>query len=63
MIKGTIVSNGKVRLILTAETDLDKEALKALDGATARLISDNLKVYDQTVAEGLVLEIDPSKVK
>lgn len=63
MIKGIIVSNGKLRLILIGETDLDKATLKSLDGASVKLVSDNLKIFDQTVAEGLVLEIDPNKVK
>lgn len=63
MIKGIIVSNGKLRLILTGETDLDKATLKALDGATVKLVSDNVKVFDQSVAEGLLIEVDPNKAK
>jgi len=59
MIKGTIVKNGKLRLILTGEDALDKEALKLLDGATVITIKDNLKVFDYTVAEGLILEVSP----
>lgn len=58
MIKGTAVKNGKLRLVLTGEDDIDKAALKALDGATAKTIKDNLRIFDYTVAEGLVLEID-----
>lgn len=63
MIKGITVSNGKTRVILTAETDLDKEVLKLLDGATCKLVTENLRVFEQNVAEGIVIEVDPNKQK
>lgn len=56
MIKGITVSNGKTRLILIPENDLDKEVLKLLDGGVCKIIQENLKVYDQTVSTGLVIE-------
>lgn len=63
MIKGIVISNGKLRIILTGETDLDKAALKALDGATCKFVTENLKVFEQNVAEGIVIEVDPNKAK
>lgn len=56
MIKGITVSNGKTRLILVPENDVDKEVLKILDGATCKLITDNVKVFDQNVTAGLLIE-------
>lgn len=63
MITGTIVSNGKLRLILVGDDPIDKEALKALDGASVTLVKDNLKVFDKTVSDGLVLEVAPKEQK
>jgi len=57
MIKGITIANGKLRLILVGDTPLDKEILKSLDGATVTTIKDNLKVFEQSVSEGLVLEV------
>lgn len=62
MIKGIGVSNGKIRLILVPGDDLDVEILKALDGATCKLVTDNVKVYDQNVATGLIIEAPPKGV-
>lgn len=58
MVKGTIVKNGKLRLILQGTDNLDKEALRMLGGSTARIITDPLKFPEGTIPEGLVLEID-----
>lgn len=69
MIRVISVKNGKLRLILTGDDAIDKETLKMADGATCKVIRDNLKVFDQSVSEGLVIEIDlpeqqvPSKSK
>lgn len=62
MIKGITISNGKLRLVLVGETDIDKAALKAIDGATCKLVTDNLRVFDQTVSEGIVIEAEFKEV-
>lgn len=62
MIKGITISNGKLRLVLMGDNAIDKEALKALDGGTAKLVKDNLKIFDQAVADCLVIEVEmPTK--
>lgn len=61
MITGTIISNGKQRLILTAETPLEEEFLKIMDGATCKFITDNLRLFDKTVSHGIVIEVEQKK--
>lgn len=63
MIKGIAIKNGKTKLILIGEDDIDKAFLKALDGATCRIIKDNLRVHEQNVSDGLILEIDLTPTK
>lgn len=57
MIRGVVISNGKLRVVLTADDAIGQEALKALDGATCTIVTDNLRVYDENVAGGLVIEL------
>ena len=67
MIKGITISNGKLRLVLIPENDIDEATLKSIDGATCKLITENLRVFDQTVSKGIVIEAEiketPSKQK
>jgi hypothetical protein len=61
MIEGTIVKNGKIRLIITGTDSIDTEILKQLDGATCRLISENYKLGDKSISNGLLIEITPER--
>lgn len=61
MIKGITIKNGKIRLILVGEDSIDKDLLKALDGATLRLIKDNLRIAELSIAEGAILEMEASQ--
>ena len=62
MIRGITIANGKIRVVLVGETDIDKAVLKAIDGATCKIITDNLRVFDQTVSEGIVIEAEIKEV-
>lgn len=59
MIIGTVIEegNGKLKVILTSDTDVGKAALKALDGASCKAVTDNLKIFDRSVSDGLVIEV------
>lgn len=61
MITGITVKNGKLRIILVGEDEIDKAALKAMDGATVKAIKDNYRVGEMSIADGVVIEIDPPK--
>lgn len=60
MITGTIVKNGKLSIIITGGDDLDMAALKQLDGAVCRLITDNYKLGEKSISGGLILEKTPN---
>lgn len=62
-IQGTLIKNGSLRLILTGSDGIDEEALKQLDGATVKFVSDNLKLFDKNLAGALVLEVVTPKNK
>jgi len=57
MIEGTTIKNGTLKLILTGTDEIDREILKKLNGATCKLVSDNFKVGDRSIAEGLLIEL------
>lgn len=57
MIRGIAIKNGKLKLVLLGDDSIDKEMLKALDGATVRVIKDNFKVADQNIVDGLLIEL------
>lgn len=57
MIDATIIKNGTIKLILTGSDNIDTECLKMLNGATCKLITDNLKVGDKSISNGLILEM------
>jgi hypothetical protein len=56
MIHGTILKNGNIKLILTGTDDIDIAVLKQLNGATCKLITDNLKLGDKSISNGLIIE-------
>lgn len=56
MITGTILKNGTIRLILTGSDEIDAAILKQLNGATARLITDNVRLEDKLLTGALILE-------
>lgn len=58
MIKGITIKNGKIRLVLVGEDSFDKDILKALDGATLRLVKDNLRIAELSISDGAILETD-----
>lgn len=55
-MKVTIIKNGSTRLILIPEDDFDKAVIKEMDGCVCVPIKENLKIFDQSVSEGLVLD-------
>lgn len=56
MITGTILKNGTIRLILTGSDEIDAAILKQLNGATARLITDNVRLEDKLLTGAIILE-------
>lgn len=61
MIQGTIIKNGKLRLILTGSDDMDLQALKQLNGSRVVFVEDNLKLFDKSLSGALILEPDDSQ--
>jgi len=61
MIQGTILKNGKLRLILTGSDDMDLQALKQLNGSRVTFVEDNLKLFDKSLSGALILEPDDAK--
>jgi hypothetical protein len=62
-IQGTLIKNGSLRLILTGSDGIDEEALKQLDGATVRFVSENVKLFDKNLTGALILEVIPKARK
>lgn len=58
MIEGTIIKDGILKLILTGSDEIDNACLKQLNGATCKIISDNLRVGDKLIANGLMIELE-----
>ena len=52
MVKGTIIKNGILQVILTGEDEVDNAVLKLLNGATCTLVTENLKIHDKTITGG-----------
>lgn len=62
MIVGTTIKNGTLKLILTGNDEIDHEVLKKLNGAKCTLVTDNLRVGDRSIAEGLLIEMELERV-
>jgi hypothetical protein len=58
MITGTTLKNGTLKLILTGSDEIDQAVLKQLNGATCRVITDNLRLGDKNIAGGLIIETE-----
>lgn len=55
-MKTILVKNGSTKIFLIPEDDFDKLAIKELNGCIATIISDNLKFFDQSLSDGIVLD-------
>lgn len=56
MIQGTIIKGDTISLVLTGTDDIDIEVLKALSGATVKVINDNLKIGEKLITGGLIIQ-------
>ena len=54
-MKVTTIINGTTSLILTPENPVETEILKQLNGAQAQLMTNNIKVLQNTVDGGLLI--------
>jgi len=61
MIVGTTIKNGTLKLILTGNDEIDREVLKKLNGAKCTLVTDNLRVGDRSITEGLLIEVEADR--
>lgn len=61
MIEGTIIKNGDLKLVLTGTDEIDIAVLKQLNGMSCTLITDNLRVGDRSVTNGLIIELKKEK--
>lgn len=61
MIEGTILKNGKIRLVITGSDDIDKALLKQLNGAKCTIITDNFRLGDRSITDGLMIEAEVEK--
>jgi hypothetical protein len=50
--------NGTIQLVLVPETDLEKEVVKQLNGASATLVSDNNNILNHNVGGGLLIKTE-----
>lgn len=60
MIKGIIIKNGETKLVLTGTDEIDAAVLKQLNGATCTIITDNLRIGDENISNGLMIRVDTS---
>jgi hypothetical protein len=60
MIKGIIIKEHGLQLILVGTDEIDEAVLKQLNGATCTLITENVRVHDKVISGGLV--INKSKI-
>lgn len=61
MIKGTIIKEHGLQLILVGTDEIDDAVLKQLNGATCTLITENVRVHDKVISGGLL--INKSKIE
>jgi hypothetical protein len=61
MIKGTIIKEHGIQLILVGTDEIDDAVLKQLNGATCTLITENVRVHDKVISGGLL--INKSKIE
>jgi hypothetical protein len=58
-MKAIIIKNGnsEVKIVLKPESDMEKSALNELGtDCTVNKITDNLKVFDENVSDGIILQ-------
>ena len=56
MITGTILKNGDIKLVITGSDEIDLAVLKQLNGATCKVITDNLRIGDKSISGGLIIQ-------
>ncbi len=59
MITGTILKNGDIKLVITGSDEIDLAVLKQLNGATCKVITDNLRIGDKSISGGLIIQSTP----
>ncbi len=55
MIKGIIIKEHGLQLILVGTDEIDEAVLKQLNGATCTLITENVRVHDKVISGGLLI--------
>jgi hypothetical protein len=55
MIKGIIIKENGIQLILVGTDEIDEAVLKQLNGATCTLITENVRVHDKVISGGLLI--------
>lgn len=60
MITGTILKNGDIKLVITGSDEIDIAVLKQLNGATCKVIADNLRIGDKSISGGLIIQSTPT---
>ena len=60
MITGTILKNGDIKLVITGSDEIDIAVLKQLNGATCKVITDNLRIGDKSISGGLIIQSTPT---
>lgn len=63
MITGTILKNGDIKLVITGSDEIDIAVLKQLNGATCKVITDNLRIGDKSISGGLIIQSTPTTSK
>ena len=60
MITGIILKDNTLRLVLTGNDEMELAVLKALNGATCTLVTDNLRIGDRNITNALIVGINTS---
>lgn len=55
-MKATIIKNGSIKLLVIPDDEFDKLAIKELNGCVVTVITDNLKFFEQSLSEGILID-------
>lgn len=56
MIEGTIIKNGKIKLVIYGTDEIDEAILKQLSNAKVTLSIENMRLGDKNIVTSLTIE-------
>jgi len=56
-----VLNNEQTCVLLIPETEIERDILKQINGATCATIKENLSVLSQSVSEGIIIKIEKVK--